>query len=62
MPVAVFGTGCVLGLESFSTSALANMVRAFLTLFRSPAEGSHPPLAVLPDPARAALLLREREA
>lgn len=27
MPVAVFATGCAFGIESFSTSTLANMVR-----------------------------------
>ena len=26
MPVAVYGTGCAFGLETFSTSALTNMV------------------------------------
>jgi hypothetical protein len=31
MPVAVFGTGCALGLETFSSGALANMARSFLT-------------------------------
>ena len=32
MPVAVFCTGCTFGIESFSVSALANMVRPILHL------------------------------
>ena len=29
MPVAVFTTGCVFGIESFSAATLFNMVRAY---------------------------------